>query len=117
MDNKLCDQVISIFIDPRSNYSYVSPDLVDKCGLSKELHAKSWLVQLATSTKKRVHHWLRYCAYDLNGMPTIAHLNVLPLGSYNILLGMDWLYLHRTKVDDYDKAIECVDDNGEPRVL
>ena len=26
-----------------------------------------------------------------------------------MLLGMDWLYLHRT--------IKCVDDNGEPRVL
>lgn len=34
-----------------------------------------------------------------------------------MLLDMDWLYLHRTKVDYYDKAIECVDDNGEPIVL
>jgi len=50
-------------------------------------------------------------------MPTSTHLNVLPLGSYNLLLGMDWLYLYRTKVDCYDKAIECLDDNGEPRVL
>ena len=30
---------------------------------------------------------------------------------------MDCLYLHRTKVDCYDKAIECVDDNGEPRIF
>ena len=34
-----------------------------------------------------------------------------------MLLGMDWLYLHRTKVDCYDKSIECVDDNEEPRVF
>ena len=50
-------------------------------------------------------------------MPIAIHLNFLPLGSYIMLLGMDWLYLHRTKVDSYDKSIECVDDNGEPRVL
>lgn len=50
-------------------------------------------------------------------MPTATHFNVLPLASYNMLLGMDWLYLHRTKVDCYEKAIECVYDNGEPRVL
>ncbi|MCY6488320.1 hypothetical protein, partial [Actinobacillus pleuropneumoniae] len=43
MDSKICDQVISILIDPGSNYSYVSSDLVDKCGLSKELRAESWL--------------------------------------------------------------------------
>lgn len=30
-----------------------------------------------------------------------------------MLLGMDWLYHHRTKVDCYDKSIGCLDDNGE----
>jgi len=30
---------------------------------------------------------------------------------------MDWLHLHRTKVDCYEKADECVDENGEPRIL
>lgn len=90
---------------------------MDKCGLSKEFHAKYSLVQFPIGTKKRFHHWERACAFDLNGMPTTTQLNVLPLGSYSMLLGMDFLYLHRTKVDCYDKSIECVDDNGEPRVL
>jgi len=44
IDGKLCDQVVSILTDPGSNYSYVSPDLVDKCGFNKEVHADSWLV-------------------------------------------------------------------------
>ena len=74
-------------------------------------------MQLSIATKKRVHHWVRACAFDLNGMTTMTYLNVLPLGSYNVLLGMDCLYLHKNKIDCYDKAIECVDDNGEPRVL
>ena len=105
MDGKLWDQVISILINPGSNYSYVNPDLVDKCGLRKEVHVESWFVQLATGTKKRVHHWVRVCEFELNGIPTTTHLNVLPLGSYSILLGMDLLYLHRAKVDCYEKAI------------
>ena len=52
MDSKLCDQVVSILIDPRSNYSYINLDLVDKCGLRKEVHPEYWLVQLAISTKE-----------------------------------------------------------------
>jgi len=44
MDSKLFDQVVSIFINPGSNYSYINPDLVDKCGLRKEVHVESWLV-------------------------------------------------------------------------
>ena len=75
------------------------------------MHENSWLVQLATSTKKIVHLWVRACAFELNGMRTSTHLNVLPLGAYSMLLGMEWLYIHRTKVDCYDKAIEFLDDN------
>jgi len=52
MDGKICDQIISILVDTGSNYSYVSPKLVDKCGFNKEVHVEPWLVQLATSTKK-----------------------------------------------------------------
>ena len=35
MYGKLCDKVFSILIDLGSNYSYVNPNLVDKCGLNK----------------------------------------------------------------------------------
>ena len=60
---------------------------------------------------------MRSCAFDLNGMSTSIHLNVLPLGSYNMPLGMEWLFIHRTKVDCYDKAIQGLDDDGERRIL
>jgi len=64
-------------------------------------------VQYATGTKKRVHHWVRACAFELNGMPTSSQLNVLPLGSYIMLLGMDWLFTHETKVDCYEKYMRA----------
>jgi len=44
MDGKLCDQFVSILIDPGSNYNYVSSDLVDKCVLNKEVQVEFWLV-------------------------------------------------------------------------
>ena len=80
------------------------------------MHVDSWLVQLLIVIKKRVDHWLRNFSFELNGMSTLAHLNVIFLGSYS-MLGMDWLYLQRTKVEFYDNVIECVDNNGEHRIL
>lgn len=44
MDGKLCDQVVSILIDPRYNYIYSNPALVHKCGLRIEVHAESFLI-------------------------------------------------------------------------
>jgi len=61
--------------------------------LRKEVHKNSWLVQLPIGTKKRIHHWVRACAFEFNGMPTTKHFNVFPLGSYNMALGMDCFYL------------------------
>eukprot|EP00253_Pinus_taeda_P019218 PITA_19218 len=86
MDGKLCDQVIYILIDPGSNYSYINPNLVDKCGLRKKVHAESCLVQSAIGAKKRVHHWVRARTFELSVVPTRTHLNVLPLGLYSMLL-------------------------------
>ena len=37
-------------------------------------------------------------------------LNVLPLGSYDVLIGMDWLEAHRVKLDCYNKTFECMDE-------
>jgi len=39
MEGKIYDQFGSIFIGPRSNYSYVNPNLVDMPGLNKQVHA------------------------------------------------------------------------------
>jgi len=93
MEGKLCYQVISIFIDPGYNYGYISFDLVDMCCLNKEAHGESWLLKLAIGTNRRAHHLVRSYAFELNNKPTSTHLNVIPLGSYNIFLGMDWLFI------------------------
>ena len=50
-------------------------------------------------------------------MPTSAHVNVLPFDSFSMILGMDWLYLYKTKVVLFEKAIECVNDSGEKTTL
>ena len=47
---------------------------------------------------------------------TYANLNIVPLDSYDILIGMDWLEVHRVKLDCYNKNFECLDEEGNPRV-
>lgn len=68
-------------------------------------------------TRRRINHWVKSCAIKLSGMHTTTHLNVLPLGGYEILLGMDWLYSHWTKVDFYEKVMECLDEKGMKRIF
>jgi hypothetical protein len=53
----------------------------------------------------------------MGGLPTQATLNILPLGSYDLLIGMDWLTTHKTKMDCYHKTLECVNEDGRKMAL
>jgi hypothetical protein len=54
IEGKIHDKKLSILIDPGASLSYVTPSLVDSSKLKKVKHTKSWLVQLATGTKRKV---------------------------------------------------------------
>ena len=53
----------------------------------------------------------------MNGLVTCVDLNVLPLGSYDVLIGMDWLESHGVKLDCYNKAFECLDEEEKSRIV
>ena len=38
---------------------------------------------------------------------------MIPLGSYDIVLGMDWLGPHKASIDCRKKTIRCKDDQGK----
>ena len=44
---------------------------------------------------------------------TFVKLNVLPLGSYDILISMDWLEQHRVILNCYDKTFTCINNDGK----
>ena len=48
----------------------------------------------------------------MNELNTHADLNILPLGSYDLLIGMDWLEKHRVIPNYYDQTFTCMDYNG-----
>ena len=99
-------------IDPGSTHSYITPRVVEICAFKKVKHRKSWLVQLATGTKRKVSDVVEKCPLVMNGLVTCVDLNFLLLGSYDVLIGKDWLEAHRVKLDCYNKTFECMNEEG-----
>ena len=87
------------------------------CDSKKINHKKSWLVQLATGTKRKVSEVVEKCPLVMNGLATCVDLNVLPLGSYDVLIGMDWLEAHKVKIDCSNKTFECMNEEGNLEVV
>ena len=56
MEGKISDLPVTVLIDPGASLSYISLGIVEKCNLKPEKFQQSWLVQLATGTKRKVTH-------------------------------------------------------------
>jgi hypothetical protein len=108
----ITNHLVFILIDPGSNLSYISPKIVDKCKIQPHKNAKPWMVQLATGTKRRVAEVIPACQFIMGEFPTQATLNILPLGLYDMLIGMDWLAAYKARMDCYHKTLECVSEEG-----
>jgi hypothetical protein len=54
---------------------------------------------------------------DMNGLSTKAELNIMPLGSYDYLIGMDWLDQHHAILDYRKKAFTCLNEEGNRRTV
>jgi hypothetical protein len=67
VEGKVNNNRVSILIDPGATLSYVSPGVVDSNKLKKVRHTKSWLVQLATITKRKVTDFISDCEFSLDG--------------------------------------------------
>ena len=79
IEGNILNTSVPILIDHGAFRSYVAPKIFDICKLGKVKHDKTWLVQLATSTKRKVSEIVKECE---------VNLNILPLGSYDVLIDM-----------------------------
>src|SRR5712692_9653147 len=104
---------VTILIDTGASLSYIAPQIVEKCKLSIYNFENSWLVQLATGAKRKVTCFVKECALVMDKFETVVKLNVLPLGSYDFLIGMDWLEQHRVILNCYDKTFTCINNDGK----
>jgi hypothetical protein len=109
VEGKIINQPVAIFIDSGASHCYMDPKIVDRLHLEKSKLGKSTLVQLANGTKRRIHDMVSGCSISLNGVNMNVDLNIIPLGSYDILIGMDWLENHHVVLNCHNKTFTCLD--------
>ena len=57
--------------------------------------------------------FVKYCTVNMDMFENYVKLNVLPLGSYDMLIGIDWIEQHRVVLNYFDKTFTCVNNEGE----
>ena len=74
--------------------------------------------------KRKINELVKDYQIDMNGLNTKVDVNIIPLGSYGCLIGMDWLEKHHVVLDCYNNKIIGLDEEwkqgkiqGIPRVV
>jgi hypothetical protein len=104
IEGKINNTQFFVLIDPGATLSYITLGVVESNKLKRTKHTKSWLVQLATGTKRKVVGFISDFKFNLDGQNIKTNLNNLPLGSYDMIIGMDWLEGHKAILDFYTKT-------------
>ena len=113
VEGMLNHKSISILIEIGAILIYISPSLVEKSKLPVDKFSKSWLVQLATGAKRKVINFVKDCTLFMNRFETYVKVNVLPLGSYDVLIRMDWLEQNLVLLNCFDKTFTYLNNEGE----
>jgi hypothetical protein len=117
VEGMINNHAFTILIDSGAIHSYIDPKVVERFQLRRSKHGKSWLVQLATGAKRKVVELVKSCPVGMNGLSTKEDLNIFPLGSYDFLIGMDWLDQHHAILDCHNKAFTFLDEEGNQRAV
>jgi hypothetical protein len=73
----------------------------------------SWLVQLATRTNRKINGIIKGFQLDIDGVSIVVDPSIIPLGLYDVLVGMNWLNVHHVVLDCHDKTFTYLDEEGE----
>jgi predicted aspartyl protease len=113
IEGNIINHHVSILIDSGAIHCYIDPKLVDRVHLEKINLEKSSLVQLATGTKRRINETVKGCPVNMNGVNAVVDMKIIPLGYYDVLIGMDWLDKHHAILYFHDKTFTCLDEEGK----
>lgn len=91
VEGKIINHIVDILIDLGEIHCHIDHKVVYRLHLEKSEIEKSSLFQLTTRTKRMMNETVRSCLINMNGLNAVVDMNLIPLGSYDILIGMDWL--------------------------
>lgn len=111
-EGKIANQYVSILIVSGASISYASLKLVELCHLSSIKFKHLWLIQLAIGEKRKVTTKVGGCPIEIGEKLIKVNLNILPVGSYDVLIGIDWLEVHWSLVNYKYKTISFLMDEG-----
>lgn len=114
---KLNGMVVTIFIDPGTIESFISPNSLLKCKLVEIEQNDFDQVEMASGQSQKVECLVQECPLNLGVCITNVNLYVAPLGHYDVIIEMDWLEAHSVMLSCRSKTLHFLSDEGQSTII
>ncbi|XP_071727680.1 uncharacterized protein [Rutidosis leptorrhynchoides] len=107
----LNNYIVSVLFDCGANRSFVSIESsFDKYHVPIDT---KYYIELVNGKLMKANKIYKECTLVLEGKPFLVDLMPIEIGSFEVVIGMDWLSKNRAEVVCFEKAIRIPLDNGE----
>ncbi|XP_028055822.1 uncharacterized protein LOC114259985 [Camellia sinensis] len=103
---------VHVLFDYGASYSFISTSCVKSLGLECDPLETILCVASPLGGNIRVRLICRGCELEVSGLHLSCNLRVMNMSDFDIILGMDWLFAHRTVIDCYHKRVTVCTPSG-----
>lgn len=108
-------QKLTILIDSGATHNFIDPNTVKRLGFQEEC-STPLTVTVADGYRLLSGTICSNLGWNMQGHKLNGNLRVLPLGGYDIVLGVEWLKKHSPITFDYMKR-EVIITNGKKKLV
>jgi hypothetical protein len=113
----IVDQTLSVLIDPGATESFISGAALKRIKVKAVEQDEFSFIEMASGAKQKVGGKVTGYALNLGEFVMRVNLYVTILGSYDIVIGMDWLETHEAILNCKTKRLSLVDDEGQRQLI
>ncbi|GJR93506.1 putative reverse transcriptase domain-containing protein [Tanacetum coccineum] len=109
----LNDHFATVLFDFGADYSFISTNFLPLINMKPNVISPDYEIEITSSVKVETNKIIRGCRLELEGHTFIIDLIPFGYGSFDVIIGMDWLSKLRAKIVCYEKVVQIPLSNGD----
>ncbi|GKC12930.1 putative reverse transcriptase domain-containing protein [Tanacetum coccineum] len=108
----LNDHFVTVLFDSGADFSFVSTKFAPLLNVKPSIMNPGYVIEVADGKKVEVDRVIRDCKLELGS--SLFSINLIPLGhgSFDVIIGMDWLSQHKAIIVCHEKIVEIPVEDG-----
>nr|GEY86378.1 putative reverse transcriptase domain-containing protein [Tanacetum cinerariifolium] len=109
----LNDHFAIVLFDSGADYSFISTNFLPSIDMKPSVIKPKYEIKIASGVKVVTNMIVRGCRLELEGHTFIIDLIPFGHGSFDVIIGMDWLSKLRAKIVCFEKIVQIPLPNGD----